>query len=64
MGGNIERTLKNKAQAFEFFALALGGNTVITNSAQLNDLNPKNKLRFEKTRALVVTGIHAWNHTW
>ena len=35
MGDNIEKTLKDKAQDFEFFALALDETTDITNTAQL-----------------------------
>ena len=35
MGDNIDKTLKDKAQDFEFFALDLDGTTDITNTAQL-----------------------------
>ena len=35
MGENIEKTLKEKAQAFDFFSLALDESTDITNTAQL-----------------------------
>ena len=35
MGDNIEKTLKDKAQDFKFFALALDATTDITNTAQL-----------------------------
>ena len=35
MGDNIEKTLKDKSQDFEFFALALDETTDITNTAQL-----------------------------
>ena len=35
MGDNIEKTLKDKAQDFDFFALALDENTDITNTALL-----------------------------
>ena len=35
MGNNIEKTLKDKAQDFEFFTLALDETTDITNTAQL-----------------------------
>ena len=36
MGDNIQKTLKDKAQDFEFFALALDETTDITNTALLS----------------------------